>query len=112
MKKLPYLLAAFSFAFSCFGLWTILNLFNTLSVPSSTSLPGFTRMIIDFRMWLLLIPIPVVLYSLYAVLLPSSEQNSTAFLACVMSTLPLLFFPTILAVLLPCIVLMDQAWSK
>jgi hypothetical protein len=114
VKTLTYILTTLSFGFSCFGLWAMLNVLEGLSPQSSQALPAFTKLLMDLRLWLLLLPIPVVLYCIYAMMPRSNlrETNATAFVACAMGGLSIVFFPVLLGIFLPCAVLMDQMWSK
>ena len=98
MKKLTHILAILTFAVSCFGLWAMLHLLSTVPTHSH-ALPAFTALIVGMRTWLLLLPVPVVVYCAYALLRRSAgETNGTAFLACSLSALSLVFFPVALAV--------------
>jgi len=113
MKKLTFVLVTLTFAFSCFGLWAILNLLGQTSVKSLQTFPQFTTLLVDLRLGLLLLPIPVVAYCIYALLPRQSQQtNPMTFIACSMSTLCLVFFPVLLAAFLPCVMLMERAWIK
>jgi hypothetical protein len=114
MKTLTYILITFAFAFSCFGLWAPLNVLGSLSPQSSQALPGFTRLLVESRMFLLFLPIPVLLYCVYRILRRGNSQESTAtaFVACTMSLLSAVFFPVLLGLVLPCAVLMEQIWSR
>jgi hypothetical protein len=113
MKKLAYILTALTFAFSCFGLWALLNLLANVSARSSQVLPAFTKLLVDWRACLLLLPLPVAAYCVYALFSRNSgERETTTFLACSMSLLCPVLFPVLLATFLPCVVLMDQTWSK
>ena len=79
MKKLTHILVTLTFGFSCFGLWAMLHLFSTVPTRSH-ALPAFTSFVIGLRTWLLLLPIPVVAYCVYALIRrPAAEQNGTAF---------------------------------
>ena len=111
MKKLIPILATLTFAFSCFGLWAMLHLLSTVPIHSH-ALPAFTALVVGMRTWLLLLPVPVVAYCAYALLRhPTAEPNGTAFLACSLSALSLVFFPVLMALFLPCVVLMEQSWK-
>lgn len=111
MKKLTHILVTLTFAFSCFGLWAMLHLLSAV-LTHAHALPAFTVFIVGMRTWLLLLPIPVVAYCAYVFLRrPAREANGTAFLACSLSTLSLVFFPVLLALFLPCVVLMEQSWK-
>ena len=113
MKKLSHILVTLTFAFSCVGLWSMLNVLNSVSAQSSQALPAFSALLVGLRGWLLLLPIPVAVYCVYALFRRQAlEQNGTTFLACSMSVLCLVFFPVLLAVFLPCVVLMEQTWIK
>lgn len=113
MKKLAYILTTLTFAFSCFGLWAILNLLGNVSARSSQVFPAFTMLMVDWRGWLLLLPLPVAVYCVYALIRwNSAEREATPFLACSASLLCLVFFPVLLATFLPCVLLMEQTWSR
>lgn len=113
MAKLSHILITLTFSFSCFGLWTVLNVLAHLSPQSTAALPGFTALMVNLREWLLLFPIPVIAYTIYTLVRRVPEQcGTTTFLACTMGTLCLLFFPVLLAMFLPCVVLMEQSWLK
>lgn len=113
MKKLTHILVTLTFAFACFGLWAILNVLDSLSAQGAQALPAFTVLLVGLRIWLLALPIPVVAYCIYALVRRRvSEQSGTAFVACAMSALCLVFFPVLLGVFLPCVKLMDQTWGK
>lgn len=109
MKKLFHILVTLTFAFSCCGLWAMLHLLSTVQ-GRAHALPAFTALMVGLRTWLLLLPVPVVAYCAYAPLhRPATEHNGTAFLACSLSALSLVFFPVLLALFLPCVVLMEQS---
>jgi hypothetical protein len=112
MKKLIHILVTMTFAFSCFGLWAMLHLLSTVSTHSHP-LPAFTLFIVGLRTGLLLLPVPVIAYCAYVLLRrrPAPEQNGTAFMACSLSALSLVFFPVLLALFLPCVVVMEQSWK-
>lgn len=113
MKKLTHVLVTLTFAFSCLGLWAMLNLLGSVSRQSTQALPAFTALLVGLRAWLLLLPIPVAVYCVYALFRRQAlEENATTFLACTMSALCLAFFPVLLAVFLPCVVLMERTWIK
>jgi hypothetical protein len=41
----------------------------------------------------------------------AGEANGTAFLACSLGALSLIFFPVLMALFLPCVVLMERSWK-
>ena len=97
MKKLTHILVTLTFAFSCFGLWAMLHLLSTVPTHSH-ALPAFTLFIVGMHTWLLLLPVPLMAYCAYVLLRrPAAEHNGTAFLACSLSALSLVFFPVLLA---------------
>jgi hypothetical protein len=107
MKKLTHVLITLTFAFACFSLWAMLTVL--VSANLQMQLPGFTRLCLGYKSLLLLLPVPVVLYCLYAVLgRHPTEQSNTTFLACTMSALCLVFFPVLMAVFLPCLKFMER----
>ncbi len=113
MHKLTHVLVTLTFLFACFGLWAVLQVLGTLSTSSAQALPAFTKLAVALRGWLLLLPIPVAAYGISAVLRRQvAPQSGTAFAACAMSALCLVFFPVLLALFLPCVVLMDQVLGK
>ncbi|MHC1764254.1 MAG: hypothetical protein AB9869_08105 [Verrucomicrobiia bacterium] len=113
MNKLTHILVTVTFVFACFGLWAVLNVLGTLSAQSAQALPGFTKFVFGLRLWLLLLPIPVAAYGIYAVVRRHvAQQSGTMFVACAMSGLCLVFFPVLLALFLPCAVLMDQVLGR
>ncbi len=113
MKKTTHILVTLTFAFSCFGLWAMLNVLGSLSAHGSQALPAFTALAISLRLWLLFLPIPAAAYCIYALVRPKLvEPSGTAFLTCSMSALCLVFFPVLLAMFLPCVVLLERALIK
>jgi len=109
MKKLTHILITLTFAFACLSLWGMLTALGKVAANSPQALPGFTRLCMGWSPLLLILPIPVVGYCLYALFhRQQTEQSSTAFLACTMSALCLVFFPVLLAVFLPCLRLMER----
>jgi hypothetical protein len=113
MKRLTYMLVTLTFSFACFGLWAILNLLSHTSIHGTEAFPRFTALLIGLRAGLLLLPVPVVGYCIFALLRQQTrDANPITFLACSMSALCLVFFPVLLAVFLPCVVLMERAWIK
>jgi hypothetical protein len=114
MKRFTFVLTTLGFGFSCFGLWVLLNLLSHISAQATQALPGFTRLLLDLRWFLLVLPIPVLLYCAWAIFPRRSlpEHSATAFVACVMSALSFVFFPVMLGLFLPCVVLMEQAWIR
>jgi hypothetical protein len=113
MKKLAYILTTLTFAFSCFGLWALLNLLGNVSARSSHVFPAFTMLLVDWRACLLLLPLLVAAFCVYALIRwKSGERETTTFLACSMSLLCLVAIPVLLATFLPCVVLLEQTWTK
>ena len=112
MNRVTHVFVTFAFSFSCFGLWGMLNLLRHVSVGSSQAFPRFTELLVEWRGILLWLPLPVVAYCLFAVMRRGAAQSATPFLACTMSALSLVFFPVMQAVLLPCVLLMEQNWVK
>ena len=104
MKKLTHILITLTFAFACLSLWAMLTTLGKVSANSSQSLPGFTRFCLGWSPLLLMLPVPVFGYCLYALFRrQQTEQSSTTFLAWTVSALCLVFFPVLLAVFLPCL---------
>src|SRR5262245_39068788 len=109
MRKFTHVLITLTFAFACLSLWAMLTALGRIAAHSSQALPGFTRLCMGLSPVLLLLPIPVFGYCLYALFRrQQAEQGSTTFLACTMSVLCLVFFPVLLAVFLPCLRLMER----
>jgi cytochrome bd-type quinol oxidase subunit 2 len=104
MKKLTHILITLTFAFACLSLWAMLTTVGQASANGSEILPGFTRFCLGWSSLLLMLPVPVVGYCLYALFRrQQTEQSSTTFLAWTMSALCLVFFPVLMAVFLPCL---------
>ncbi|MBN9691511.1 MAG: hypothetical protein J0M24_14830 [Verrucomicrobia bacterium] len=104
MKKLSYLLISLTFTFACVSLWAMLTAVAKLSPHWSQTLPAFTRLCLDLSPWLLALPIPVVAFCVFALVRRNERQGQEwglTFLAGSMTTLCLIFFPVLLAVLLP-----------
>ncbi len=109
MKRVTHVLITLTFAFACLSLWAMLTTLGKVTANSSQALPGFTRLCMGLSPVLLMLPIPVVGYCLYAVFRrQQTEQSATTFLAWTMSALCLVFFPVFLAVFLPCLRLMER----
>ena len=109
MKKVTLVLITLTFAFACLSLWAMLTALGNVAANSSLALPAFSSLFVGLRAWLLLLPIPAVGYCLYAMFSrQQTEQSSTTFLAWSMSVLCLVFFPVLIAVLLPSLKLMEQ----
>jgi chromate transport protein ChrA len=106
MKKFTHVLITLTFAFACLSLWAMLT--ALVHVNHHQQLPGFTRLCLAFKPLLLMLPVPVVGYCVYALFRRQpTEQSSTTFLAWTMSALCLVFFPVLIAVFLPCLRLME-----
>ena len=102
MKKLPYLLISLTFTFACVSLWAMLTAVAKLSPNWSQSLPAFTRLCLDLSPWLLVLPILEVAVCIF-VGAPKEDRREygPTFVAGSMTILVLIFFPVLLAVLLP-----------
>ena len=104
MKKFTHVLIALTFAFACLSLWSILTVLINVAANSSGALPGFTRLCLAGRPLLLMLPVPVLGYCLYAMFRRRPiEQSGTTFLAWTISGLCLVSFPVLMAVFLACL---------
>ncbi len=113
MKLLTYVLVSATCAFASFGLWGMLNLLDHTSVQTGKALPAFTSLVVSLRGWLLVAPLPVVAYAVYQLSRRSAKDASLpAFLACSMSIICLIGVPAMFALFLPCVLLMEQTWTK
>src|SRR3954470_11997666 len=99
MRKITHILITLTFAFACISLWAMLTALGKVSANGSQNIPAFTRLCLGWSPLLLMLPVPVVGYCLYALSRrQQTEQSSTTFLAWTMSALCLVFFPVLLAV--------------
>jgi hypothetical protein len=107
MNRITHGLVTVAFSFACLCLWSLLSVLGKTSAASGFALPAFTRFCIGLSPLLLMLPVPVVGYCLYALFCrPQSEQAGATFLAWTMSALCLVFFPVLIALFLPCLKLM------
>ncbi len=108
MKKITHILVALTFTFACLSLWAMLAAVGNLSPHWSQTPPAFTRLCLSLSPFLLVLPVPVVAYCVFALVRKSTEvEAGTAFIAWTMTALCLVFFPVLLAVLLPCFQLLE-----
>lgn len=109
MKKVTLVLITLTFAYACVSLWAMLTALGNVAAHSAMALPAFSRFLIGLRTGLLLLPIPVAGFCLYALLRrPHTESTPTTFLACTMSLLCLVCFPVLIALFLPSLKLIEQ----
>jgi len=103
MKKLTHVLITITFTFACLSLWAMLTAVANLSPHWSQTLPAFTRLCLSLSPLLLALPVPVLAYCVFALIRKhSTPEAGTAFAAWTMTALCLVFFPVLMAVLLPC----------
>ena len=80
-----------------------------LSPHWSQTPPAFTRLCLSLSPLLLALPVPVVAYGVFALIRKeSTPEAGTAFVASTMTALCLVFFPVLMAVLLPCFQLLER----
>ena len=112
MKKITYILIAITFSFACLSLWAMLTAVANLSPHWSQTPPAFTRLCLSLSPLLLALPVPVVAYGVFALIrkesTPEAPEAGTAFVAWTMTALCLVFFPVLMAVLLPCFQLLER----
>lgn len=109
MKKTIPILVTLTFTFACFSLWTMLTAVANLSPGWSQTPPAFTRLCLSWSPFLLALPVPVVAYCIFALVRKqSTSEAGTTFLAWTMTALCLVFFPVLLAVLLPCFQMLER----
>lgn len=108
MKKLTHILITLTFTFACVSLWAMLTAVANLSPHWAQTPPAFTRLCLSLSPFLLAFPIPVVAYCVFALIRKhSSPEAGTAFAAWTMTSLCLIFFPVLMAVLLPCFQILE-----
>jgi hypothetical protein len=108
MKKITPLLVTLTFTFACFSLWAILTAVSNLSPSWSQPPPAFTRLCLSLSPILLVLPIPVIAYCIFALTRKTdSPESGIRFIASSMTALCLVFFPVLLAILLPCFQLLE-----
>jgi hypothetical protein len=109
MKQVTNILITLMFTFACFSLWAMLTAVANLSPHWSQTPPAFTRLCLSLRPFLLALPIPVVAYCVWALIRKrSTAETGAAFMACTLTSLSLVFFPVLLAVLLPFFQLLER----
>jgi hypothetical protein len=109
MKKVTAILVTFTFTFACLSLWAMLTAVGNLSPHWSQPPPAFTRLCLSLSPLLLALPVSVVAYCVFApIRKQSSPEAGTAFVAWTMTALCLVFFPVLMAVLLPCFQLLER----
>jgi hypothetical protein len=108
MKKLTPILVTLTFTFACLSLWAMLTAVANLSPHWSQRPPAFTRLCLSLSPVLLVLPVPVIACCVFALIRKySSPEAGMAFVAWTMTTLCLVFFPVLMAVLLPCFQLLE-----
>ncbi|MEK7684712.1 MAG: hypothetical protein AAB466_04765 [Verrucomicrobiota bacterium] len=107
-NRVTHLLVTLTFTFACFSLWAMLMAVGNLSPHWPLTPPAFTRLCLSLRPFLLVLPVPVLAYCVFALIRkPSTPQAGTAFIAWTMTALCLVFFPVLMAVFLPCFQLLE-----
>ena len=108
MKKITHILITLTFSFACLSLWAMLTAVAKLSPHWTLTLPGFTRLCLGLTPFLVALPVPVVAYCVFALTRKhSTPETGTNFIAWTMAALCLVFFPVLMAVLLPCFKLLE-----
>lgn len=109
MKKLTHVLITLAFTFACLSLWAMLTAVANLSPHWTQPPPAFTRFCVSLSPVLLALPVPVVAYCVWSLFRRSSPSEAgSAFAAGTMTALCLVFFPVLLAVLLPCFQMLER----
>jgi hypothetical protein len=113
MKALTYVLVSLACALACVGLWGMLNVLDHTTAGASKMMPAFTSLVVSMRFWILLVPFPVIAFAIYALFRRSGKEESVVtFLACSISAICILAVPAIIALFLPCVLLMEQTWTR
>ena len=108
MKRITTILVTLAFTFACVSLWAMLTAVANLSSHWTQTPPAFTRLCLSLSPFLLALPVPVVAYCVFALIRKqSAPEAGVAFIAWTMTALCLVFFPVLLAVLLPCFQLLE-----
>jgi len=69
MQKATNILISLAFTIGCYALWLIIALFqSTFPLRLQSSLPSLTRLFVEHKMFLLIIPIPFLIFSMFLVL--------------------------------------------
>lgn len=108
MKTITNIVVTLTFTFGCLTLWAMLRSLDHLS-PSASPLPALTSLFVHERSTLLILPFLVAAGCLYAGLRrPQADQFNSTFVAWTLSGLLLVSFPVLMAVFLPCLVMLDR----
>lgn len=109
MKRITPILVTLTFTFACLSLWAMLTAVANLSPHWSQTPPAFTRLCLSLSPFLLALPVPVVAYWVFALIRKqTTSEAGTAFVAWTMTGLCLVFFPVLMAVLLPCFQMLER----
>ena len=91
----------------------MLNVLDHTSVQTAKALPAFTSLVVSLRGWIFAAPLLILVYAIYELFRRSAKEQSVAtFLACSLSVVSLVAVPAMIALFLPCILLMEQSWTK
>ena len=109
MKRIIPILVTLTFTFACLSLWAMLTTVANLSPHWSQTPPAFTRLCLSLSPFLLVLPVPVLAYCVFALIRrQTTSEAGTAFVAWTMTCLCLVFFPVLMAVLLPCFQMLER----
>jgi hypothetical protein len=101
------------FSIVCWFIWGILHVPQMIGAAMGPQLPAFTRLVMGCGSFLAVPPLLAFVYCLYVWLRKSHAKSSwMGFFASTTAVLILITFPTIIAVLLPMIDLMNQLMRK
>lgn len=113
MNKFIHVLIAAGFAFACTCLWGMLNLMSNVMFARSIIPPAFTQFCIGMKPVFVVLPIVAAAYCLYVCIRKSdSARHWVSFFAATVGSLVVVMLPTLLAVWLPMIQLIDLSVRK
>jgi len=103
MKTATHILVALAFTIACVSLWALLTAVANLSPHWSQAPPAFTKLCMDLRPVLLALPVAIAAFCVFVgIRKKRSREAETTFIASTMTAMCLVFFPVLLAILLPC----------
>lgn len=108
LRTLGTVLIGLTFTIACLGLWGLLDAVATLSPHWNRPIPAFTRLLVDCRGCLLVLPLPLILVGVLArKRLQTDPGAGSVFLSGTLAVLCLIFFPVFLGLLLPCFQILE-----
>ena len=112
MIKVIHGLIGVFFSIGCWFLWAMLTMVarTAQAMLSGAQIPAFTRLCLDLRPVLALLPIMALAYCFYVWLRRKQESDTwVGFFAGATAALVLLLMPTVIAVWLPLIAVLQKA---